>query len=53
MQKSPCVICSDRNVSCHSTCEKYKNWLSELKKERAKISKLKYLDKTLDSLCRD
>lgn len=53
MQKSPCINCLDRAVSCHSSCETYKEWLKALKKERAEIAKLRELEKTLNVLCRN
>lgn len=31
MKKPPCTsTCPDRTIHCHSTCEKYKKWKSEL-----------------------
>lgn len=24
--RNPCYMCENRNATCHSTCEKYKEW---------------------------
>ena len=37
--KPPCFKCKDRNVGCHSSCEKYKSFseeLGEIKNKRLK-----------------
>ena len=33
---SPCKDCSDRVVGCHSSCDKYKQYRSELDEFKAK-----------------
>ena len=37
-QKAPCKNCKERkitnNVSCHSTCERYKQWAKKLHEEK-------------------
>ena len=30
----PCLNCPDRFIGCHSTCEKYKEWSKEDKKNQ-------------------
>ena len=30
----PCKGCKDREVGCHSGCEKYKKWLDEFHAEK-------------------
>lgn len=36
----PCFGCEDRNIECHSQCEKYQNWKNELeRKNEAKMQK--------------
>ena len=39
----PCKGCTDREVACHSTCERYKNWKIESDKLREKTRKQKLL----------
>jgi len=29
---APCKDCTKRHISCHSTCEDYKNWSDDCKK---------------------
>lgn len=48
MQKSPCVNCMDRSISCHSICTKYKEWFNALKMEKAEILKSVELEKSLN-----
>ena len=31
----PCKDCTDREIGCHSTCEKYINWCEERQKYKA------------------
>ena len=26
----PCKNCGDRHATCHSTCDKYKNWVNKI-----------------------
>lgn len=52
MNKSPCANCVDRDVSCHSTCTKYKEWFNDLRIEKAKISKSVELERSLSALDR-
>ena len=33
-QKSPCLMCKDRYVGCHSKCEKYLDYQAKGKEER-------------------
>lgn len=40
MKKAPCKDCPDRQLRCHSTCEKY----LAFDKERKKLNKLKHED---------
>lgn len=35
--KAPCVDCEDRKVGCHSTCERYQEWLAEYQKTKQEI----------------
>lgn len=39
MDVVPCKDCSERELYCHSTCEKYSNWKKEHEELKAKISK--------------
>ena len=56
--KAPCKGCPDRWVNekatCHSECEKYKQWSKQQKSEKIKDSLQKKLDKdsysTLDAM---
>lgn len=32
MRTTPCKDCTKRSVTCHSTCEEYRNWSEERKK---------------------
>lgn len=34
MVGNSCKGCTNRKVGCHGSCESYKNWLEELKKEK-------------------
>ena len=34
MEKNPCYKCKDRNVGCHSNCEKYQKWKKKSNKAR-------------------
>lgn len=29
----PCCGCEDRNIECHSQCEKYQNWKKEIERK--------------------
>ena len=40
-RKTPCRDCKDRNESCHATCEKYKEFTDNLKKEQSSITNKK------------
>ena len=44
----PCKDCPDREVGCHSTCEKYKAFRAEKDRE-IEERKIQYQSKTLDS----
>lgn len=44
---TPCKDCQKRFLSCHSTCEDYKNWKSEFEEMKAKVSRNNYLDNEL------
>ena len=39
--KAPCLNCEDRTITCHSECEKYKDYTKQLaaykEKEREKL----------------
>ena len=37
----PCKDCSDRFVSCHSSCDKYRSWKQDLDSIREKVLKEK------------
>lgn len=41
-----CRECNERHATCHSTCEKYKEWLEEHKKQKkiAKSNERKFYD---------
>ena len=34
---APCKDCTDRYVSCHSSCDLYKKWRSDFDMEKSKI----------------
>lgn len=42
--KYPCLGCNNREVGCHSTCEKYINAKTENEKQNAEIKKKLYAD---------
>lgn len=43
--KSPCQFCEDREVGCHSKCEKYADFLEEVAKQReARLEQFKLND---------
>lgn len=46
--KAPCKNCKDRkiinNVSCHSTCEKYKQWAKKLHADKQQQEQRKKMD---------
>ena len=39
--KAPCLNCEDRTITCHSECEKYKDYIKQLaaykEKEKANL----------------
>ena len=39
---APCKGCKDREIGCHSLCEKYKSWRKWKDEENEKIRKAKY-----------
>lgn len=41
---TPCKECTDRFESCHSVCEKYKAWRTDLDTEREIVTKKKIFD---------
>ena len=49
METSPCKDCTERQVGCHSTCEKYLEWNKKWVDNKIKISEKKYLMKQIDS----
>ena len=49
METSPCKDCKERQVGCHSTCEKYLEWNKKWVDNKIKISEKKYLMKQIDS----
>ena len=40
----PCKGCKDREVGCHSKCDKYKAWLDEVHAEAAAKFKRKHTE---------
>ena len=38
---NPCLDCKDREVGCHSKCEKYSVWLDDLHKKKNMIKQNK------------
>ena len=38
---TPCKDCTDRYENCHSKCDQYKAWRSELDAEREKMIEVK------------
>ena len=49
METSPCKDCKERQVGCHSTCEKYLEWNKAWVENKTEISKQRYLAKQLNS----
>lgn len=45
MKNSPCYKCNDREIGCHSSCEKYKEWREQYYDKKAEIKKSKATDK--------
>lgn len=41
LPKAPCKDCPDRNPSCHTTCDKYKQYKVEHKKKSEELANLK------------
>jgi len=41
---APCKDCTKRHESCHSTCEDYKNWKTELDIQKRNVSRLRSLE---------
>ena len=41
MKSSPCKDCPDRNIGCHSVCEKYLSWSKKHEEEKEVIRKAK------------
>lgn len=39
--KGPCLNCKDRDIHCHSTCEKFKAYEDEYKEYKEKLDKYK------------
>lgn len=37
--RNPCYKCEERQIKCHSTCEKYKEWRKAYDEQKAKIDK--------------
>ena len=44
MKKNPCYKCDKRTPECHSTCEWYREWSEEAKKDRELRLKNKHAD---------
>lgn len=42
--KAPCKNCEDRQLGCHSQCERYKKFKEESQAEKENIEKQKRLD---------
>lgn len=49
METSPCKDCKERQVGCHSTCEKYLVWNKAWVENKNEISKQRYLAKQINS----
>ena len=47
--KSPCYKCTERNSTCHSTCEKYTMWVEEIQQRKRQME----IEKLLDGLYRE
>lgn len=39
--ENPCRWCTDRNINCHGTCEKYKEWKKVINEQNRKIRIMK------------
>ena len=46
----PCKDCKNRHSHCHSECEYYSFWKSEMTKEKEQINKLREVDAMLDKV---
>ena len=44
---TPCKDCQKRFLSCHSTCEDYKNWKCEFEKLKDKVARSNQLESEL------
>ena len=51
--ETPCKDCQDRYVSCHSSCDQYKQWKADLSSEKEKIRKVRYAEIEADRRRRD
>lgn len=40
-QRCPCLMCGDRHVNCHATCEAYQAWHKERVEARAEMIRQK------------
>lgn len=47
---APCRDCKNRFVSCHSSCEQYKEWRKNFDAEKERILKIRYEERSLDKL---
>lgn len=50
--KPPCKDCKDRSVGCHGTCEKYKEYRSNLDDRKETIKKNRSTDALIASYVR-
>ena len=41
---SPCLDCIDRDVGCHSDCERYKVWKTSFEAEKIKLRQQEKLE---------
>lgn len=46
---SPCYQCADKCIGCHSTCEKYKSFRSNLDEFKDMVYQIKKKNKILNS----
>lgn len=42
---NPCKDCLDRQIGCHSSCEKYLEWNRQHKKDKEELDKKRAYDK--------
>ena len=44
---NPCKDCTDRQIGCHSTCNKYTDYVEQNEKRKAQLREIQALDNAL------